>query len=160
VLESNKSLVLFMDSDSSLPIENLDTFLACLDKGYDVVIASRNIANAKIINQQKGRKFLGSLFSLIVGLLIIRGFTDTQCGFKLFRSSAAQTIFPLMTLERFSFDVEALFIAKKKGYKIAEAPVSCIYCDRSSVNPLRDGFRMFRDILKIRINDLRGFYKP
>jgi dolichyl-phosphate beta-glucosyltransferase len=158
VLESKNALVLFMDSDASLPIENLDVFLPYIEKGFDVVIASRNVSGAEIQNQQKHRRFLGRAFSFFVGLIVLRGYGDTQCGFKLFKGGAAKSVFSQQTLERFSFDVEVLFISKKKGYKIAEAPVKCVYCERSSVNPIKDSFRMLKDMLTIRFNDLLGRY--
>jgi len=159
VLESKHQLVLFMDADSSLPIENLDCFLPYIEKGSDIVIASRNISGARIENQQSGRKVLGRAFSLIVRTIVISGLSDTQCGFKLFRSEAAKKVFSLSTMDRFSFDVEVLFIARKKGYKIAEAPVSCVYHEKSTVNPVKDSARMLRDIITIRIKDLLGAYK-
>lgn len=158
ILESKHPLVLFMDADYSLPIENLDVFIPYAEKGFDVVIASRNVSGAKILNEQKQRKFFGRVFTFLVGLLVLPGFSDTQCGFKLFKSEAAKKILSLQTLERFSFDVEMLFIAKKKGYKITEAPVKCVYREKSSVNPYRDGLNMLRDMVKIRLNNFKGRY--
>ncbi|MBI4843165.1 MAG: glycosyltransferase family 2 protein [Nitrospirae bacterium] len=160
ILDARHPLVLFSDSDLSTPIEELDKFVSYINEGYDIVIASRNLKESNIkVEQPFYRQALGKTFPLLVNLFILRGFKDTQCGFKLFRAEAAKKIARLQTLERFSFDVEILYIAKKMGMKIKEAPVVWIDKKGTKVNPLRDGLMMLIDIFKIRYNNLSGKYE-
>ncbi|MBI4847188.1 MAG: glycosyltransferase family 2 protein [Nitrospirae bacterium] len=153
-------IVLFTDSDLSTPIEELEKFIQYINDGYDIVIASRNLNESTIkVEQPFYRQVLGKTFPLLVNLLVLRGFRDTQCGFKLFRTEAAKKIAALQTFERFSFDVEILYIAKKMGMKIKEAPVVWIDKKGTKVNPVTDGFSMLIDLFKIRYNNLAGKYK-
>lgn len=152
-------LVLFTDSDLSTPIEELERFIQHINDGYDIVIASRNLKGSTIkVEQPFYRQVLGKTFPLLVNLLILKGFKDTQCGFKLFRTDAAKKIIELQTFERFSFDVELLFIAIKNGFKVKEAPVVWIDRKGTKVNPLTDGFSMLIDLFKIRYNNLLHKY--
>lgn len=153
------SLVLFSDSDLATPIEEIEKFIPHL-KEYDVLIASRNLKGSNIkIRQPFDRIFLGRIFRFFINLMLLKGFSDTQCGFKLFKTKAAKKIFSLQTLNGFSFDVEILLIAKKLGYKIKEIPVVWINKEGSTVKPLKDSFKMFFDLIKIRYNSLRGKYE-
>ena len=102
---------------------------------------------------------MGKVFNLLVRLLVVRGIKDTQCGFKCFKKEVIRDVFDMQTITRFSFDVELLWIALKKGYKIKEVPVRWLNDAQSRVNPLMDSSRMFFDLIKIRINDLRGGYE-
>ncbi len=158
VLASKYPLVLFSDSDLATPIEEIEKLKKHLENN-EVVIASRNLKESDIrIKQPIHRKLMGKLFSLLVRLVAVRGFKDTQCGFKLFKKEAAQKIFSLQTFERFSFDVEILFIAKKLKYKIKEVPVVWIDQKGSTVDPIKDSIKMLLDLFKIRYNNLRGVY--
>jgi dolichyl-phosphate beta-glucosyltransferase len=160
IMKSKYPLVLFSDSDLATPIEELDKFLKHIDEGYDIVIASRNMKESNIVIKQPWyRHLIGKTFPLIVSLIAVRGFKDTQCGFKLFKRKAGQRIVKLQTFERFSFDVEILFIAKKLGYKIKEAPVMWIDKEGSTVSAGKDSMRMLRDLFRIRINNFKGRYK-
>jgi len=159
ILNSKYSLVLFSDSDLATPIEELDKFMKLIKK-YDIVIASRNLKESDIrIKQPFFRQFMGKTFPLLVNLITGVGFKDTQCGFKLFKTKIAKKIVKQQTFERFSFDVEILFIARKMGCKIKEAPVVWIDQEGSTVSPIKDSFKMLIDLFKIRFNDLRGKYK-
>ncbi len=156
---------LFADADMSTPIEEVEKFLEYADpkngaEKFDVVIGSRRVAGAQIdVRQPIHREAAGRFFSLIVRVLAVRGFLDTQCGFKLFSADAANNIFPRLTIHRFGFDVEALYIAHKFGYKMREAPVFWKDAPGSTVRLHRDSIDMFLDLFKIRKNDILGAYK-
>ena len=112
-----------------------------------------------MVKQPLARRVAGRAFRLLVSVLAFPGIKDTQCGFKLFRDDAAEAIFSRQRIERFSFDVEALFLARKLGYRITEVPVEWHDDRQSKVHPVRDAYRMFRDVVRIRWNALRGVYK-
>ncbi|MBN2112190.1 glycosyltransferase family 2 protein [Candidatus Woesearchaeota archaeon] len=158
MLAAKKKYVLFSDADLSTPIEEIEKFEKLKDK-YDILIGSRALKESDIkIKQPFYRVLMGKTFNLIVNLLVIWGVKDTQCGFKWFRKDAVKKIFPKQTFNGFSFDVELLFIAKKYGYSIKEVPVTWLNSPDSKVSAVRDSIRMFMDLIKIRINDLRGKY--
>jgi hypothetical protein len=85
-------------------------------------------------------------------------YRDTQCGFKAFTRQAATRIFPLQHIERWGFDPEILFLARKFGMRVVEVPVHWAHSEGTRINPLRDGVRMFVEILKIRWNSISGKY--
>lgn len=158
ILNAKYPLVLFSDSDLATPIEELDKFIDYI-KTYDIVIASRNLKGSNItVKQPVYRQLMGKTFPLLVNLIALGGFKDTQCGFKLFKTDVAKRIVLLQTFNGFSFDVEVLFIAKKLGYKIKEAPVVWVDKIGSTVNPIRDSVKMLIDLFQIRFNNWRGKY--
>jgi dolichyl-phosphate beta-glucosyltransferase len=160
LLEAKYNLVLFSDSDLATPIEELEKLKDKINKGYDIAIASRNLKTSNIVVKQPlYRQFLGKLFPYLVQLIAVKGIKDTQCGFKMYKNNVAKEIAKLQTLERFSFDVEQLFIAKKLKYKIAEIGVKWIDKEGSKVSTIKDGFRMLRDLFVIRKNNCKGVYK-
>ncbi len=151
VLASAGQAVLFTDADLSAPIEELDTFLLELDKGFDVVIGSRAIPGCDIrVPQARHRQALGRFFNRLVRLFVMKGCRDTQCGFKLFRREAALDLFTRLRTAGFAFDVEILLLARKLGYRIAEVPV--VWCDSrpSRVGILRGSWGMLTDLFRIR----------
>lgn len=151
---------LMTDADLSTPIEELPRLAAKMDEGYDVVIGSRGVPGARIeVHQPWYRENMGRLFNLFVRMMTVPGLRDTQCGFKLFTAEAADTVFSASRLDGFSFDVEALFIARKRGYRIAEIPITWRN-DAASRVSLWGGFRAFPDLLRIRVNDWAGRYRP
>lgn len=150
---------LFMcDSDLSMPIEEVRKFLPPLLDNYDVAIASREGPGAHRYNEPQFRHLMGRVFNLIVRVIAIPGFQDTQCGFKSFRREVAREVFTDGTMDGWAFDVEALFIALRRGYKVAAVPINWYHDPDSRVNPIHDTWRMFRDVLKIRINGWKGLY--
>ena len=158
ILAAKYPFVLFTDSDMSTPMTDLKSFLPYI-KRYDIVIASRNMKGSKIkVSQPFYRKLMGKAFPFFVNLLVLRGFKDTQCGFKLFKTDVAKKIVALQTFERFSFDVEILFIAKKLGYKIKELPVTWVDKAGSKVSPIKDAASMMMDLFRIRLNQIQGRY--
>ncbi|MGQ9625398.1 MAG: dolichyl-phosphate beta-glucosyltransferase [Anaerolineae bacterium] len=146
------------DADLSMPIEELAKFLPPGLKGYDVAIGSREVEGARRYDEPFYRHLMGRVFNLVVRLLTVRGFQDTQCGFKCFGREAAKDIFSAQTMDGFGFDVEVLFIAQKRGYRIVEVPINWYHVANSRINPLRDTFRMFCDVVRVRLNDWKGRY--
>lgn len=150
---------LFMcDSDLSMPIEEVRKFLPPLLDNYDVAIASREGPGAHRFNEPQFRHLMGRVFNLIVRVIAIPRFQDTQCGFKSFRREVAREVFTDGTMDGWAFDVEALFIALRRGYKVVAVPINWYHDPDSRVNPVHDTWRMFRDVLKIRINGWKGVY--
>ncbi|HIE09306.1 MAG TPA: glycosyltransferase family 2 protein [Armatimonadetes bacterium] len=160
MLAARGSLRLFTDADLSTPIEELPKLeRAILEEGFDVAIASRGLLQSKLVVRQPfWREILGRTFNLYVQALLLPGIWDTQCGFKLFTARAAEGVFRRITLEGFGFDFEALYVAKKLGFKIKEVPVLWLHSPKTKVKVLRDGLRMGVDVLKVKANDLKGIY--
>ncbi|MGH9365875.1 MAG: dolichyl-phosphate beta-glucosyltransferase [Thermoanaerobaculia bacterium] len=151
VLAATAPVVLFSDADLSTPIEELDRLWTRYESGYDVVIASRNIPESELeVEQPLHRKLVGRTFNLVIGILAIRGFRDTQCGFKLLRTEPAQRIFRALRTERFAFDVEILLRARRLGLKISEVPVRWKNSPDSRVHVVRDSARMLIEVLRMR----------
>lgn len=159
-LEAEGSFVCFSDADLSTPIEEVEKLLGWLNKGFDIAIGSRSLGESKVeVHQKKWRELMGKTFNLFVRVAAISGFKDTQCGFKCFKRNAAKDIFSRQRIDGFSFDVEALYIGLKFGYRIKEVPVRWINRFESRVNPLIHPLQMVRDMLKIRVWDMQGRYK-
>ncbi|MBN2190390.1 MAG: glycosyltransferase family 2 protein [Candidatus Aureabacteria bacterium] len=151
MLQATGDIRVFADADMSTPIETLTGMIEFVKNGYDVVIGSRRTQGAVIeIRQNFLRENMGRVFNMLVRLIVLRGFSDTQCGFKLFTKKAAENIFKLQKFDNFVFDVEILYIAKKLGFKIIEAPVKWYNSTDSKVRPFRDSLSMFLDLFKIR----------
>jgi len=144
--------VLVTDADLSTPIGELSKLLLLVrDNEYDIAIGSRALALSRILKKQPWwRRSMGKLFNKLVKALVIGGFDDTQCGFKLFRGDCARRLFGKATVNRFAYDVEILALAMKNGCRIREVPVTWVNSPESKVNPLTDSARMFFDLLKIR----------
>ncbi len=160
ILDAKHPLILFSDSDLATPIEEVEKFIQHIKKGYDIVIGSRNMKESNIVVKQPlYRQFMGRAFPFLVNLVTFLGFKDTQCGFKLFKKEAGKRIASRQQLDGFSFDVEMLLIAKKLNYKIKEAPVKWVDQEGSTVSPIKNAVKMFKDVLKIRMNSLKGEYK-
>lgn len=161
ILVGNNEIVMFLDADLAIPIEELEKFMEEIEKGNDLVIASRFVPGLKILKPVLWhRKIMERVFR-ILRMIILNSWKiqDTQCGFKVFRRDAAQRIFAMTTINRFAFDAEVIFIAKKFGYAIKELPISLQNPLRSHIRILRDPINMFFALLKIRFNDLGGVYK-
>lgn len=160
MLHAKGEVMLFTDADLSSPIYEAGKLLAAIAQGYDVAIGSRWLqAELQTERQPWYRQLYGRLFNL--GLRIVLGlkYSDTQCGFKAFNRAAVQTVFTRQQVERWGFDPELLFLANKFKLRTAEIPVEWAHDHRSKINPLRDGFKMGVEILKVRWNDLCGRYQ-
>jgi len=159
MLHANGEVILFSDADLSSPIEEADKLFAAVNSGADVAMGSRWLrAELQTQRQPLYRQLLGRIFNLALRILLGLQYRDTQCGFKAFTRRAAQTIFPLQHIERWGFDPEILYLARKFGLKIQELPVQWAHRDGTRINPLRDGIRMFVEILKIRWYSITGKY--
>jgi dolichyl-phosphate beta-glucosyltransferase len=160
VLAATGKYVLFTDADLSAPIEELNKLLdIAVREGADIVIGSRAVDRRYIeIHQSRLREVGGIVFNLMVRVLLGLRLHDTQCGFKLFHRERSRGVFTKLTTFGFGFDPELLFLAKRQGLKIREAPVRWSHAEGSKVKFLRDGVRMFLDLVRIRWNALVGRY--
>ncbi len=159
ILHSLGEIVMFTDADLSAPIEEAEGLFAAIAGGADIAIGSRWLERARqTIRQPLYRQFFGRCFNAVTRAVMGLPYADTQCGFKAFTRTAAQTVFQLQTIERWGFDPEILFIALKRGYRIVEVPVSWAHDERTRISYVKDGVRMLQDIAKVRWNALRGRY--
>ncbi len=159
MLEACGRLALFTDADLSSPIEEIEKLLAAIAAGYDIAIGSRALDRSLIsVHQARHRELGGIVFNGLVRMVTGLPFHDTQCGFKLFRREPARIIFEQQRIERFGFDPEILFLAKRHGLRVAEVPVRWAHDAATKVQVLRDSVMMFRELVAIRWNWLLGHY--
>ena len=161
MLEASGDWILFTDADLSAPIEELDQLLeACARQQAAVAFGSRALDRSLIgVHQSRFRENAGRIFNLFVRLIAGLPFQDTQCGFKLFERRAAREIFRRQRIDRFGFDAEVLYLARKLGFRAVEVPVRWSHSEGTKVSMLRDSLNMFLDLARIRWNDLRGLYR-
>ncbi|MGB9835589.1 MAG: dolichyl-phosphate beta-glucosyltransferase [Candidatus Saccharicenans sp.] len=151
LLQASGEFILFSDADLSTPIEELEKMLPLARQGCQVVIASRALPESEIKKRQSWlREHMGKTFNFLVRLLLIKDIKDTQCGFKLFEQKAARKIFSELQTKGFAFDVEALALARRFGYKIAQVPVAWVNSPESRVGLVRSSVGMFIELLKIK----------
>ena len=146
------------DADLAMPIDGVGAFLQRMEDGYDIVIGSRQIAGARRFNEPAVRHAMGRAFNRFVRLAAVRDIDDTQCGFKCFRGDVAEQLFGMQRTKGFAFDVEVLYLARKRGFRILELPIDWHHQRDSKVRPGADSFRMFRDTLSVRWHDALGRY--
>lgn len=160
MMEARGEWRLFTDADLSAPIGELDKLWAAMERdGSQVAIGSRALDRSLIGVHQPGiRESAGRFFNAVMRAVVGLPIQDTQCGFKLFQGAASLEIFRRQTQERFGFDVEILFIAKKHGYRISEVPVRWDHVEGSKVGMLT-GLHAFSELAAVRGNDLLGKYK-
>ena len=159
ILNALGDVVMFTDADLSSPIEEAQRLFDAIAAGADIAIGSRWLATSRQTHRQPlYRQIFGRVFNALTRAIMRLPFADTQCGFKAFTRSAAQTIFQLQTIERWGFDPEILFIALKRGYHIQEVPVSWAHDARSRISYLRDGLQMLKELAIVRWNALLGRY--
>lgn len=147
------------DADLSMPIEQLANFLPPRLTNFDLAIASREAAGAVRYNEPPYRHWGGRAINLMVRLLLLPGLHDTQCGFKCFRAEVAKDLFALQTLPGWSFDLEILYLARRRGYRLVEVPIHWYHSPESKLSVWRDAFQMMVDIFTIRRNARRGLYE-
>lgn len=161
--------ILYSDADLSTPISELTKLLAWLEKGYDIAIGSREGQGARRYGEPGYRHLMGRVFNTFVQLIALRQFNDTQCGFKAFTREATQDLFRAVQIYGDNagqvkgamvtgFDVEVLYLALKRRYRVKEVPVEWYYASGSKVSPVRDSLRLVRDVVHVRWNDIRGKY--
>ena len=159
LLHAAGSIVMFTDADLSAPMEEAERLFAAIRDGADVAIGSRWLERSRqTIHQPIYRQIFGRCFNMVTRMVMRLPFADTQCGFKAFRRSAAQTVFQLQRIERWGFDPEILFIALRRGYSVREVPVTWGHDERSRISYLRDGLKMLEELVYVRWNSLIGVY--
>jgi glycosyltransferase involved in cell wall biosynthesis len=158
MLEAHGDFRFMCDADLSMPIQEVKRFLPPQLDEYDIAIASREAPGAVRYNEPYYRHFIGRGYNLLIRWLALPGLHDTQCGFKCFRGEVAEDLFTRQTFSGWSFDVEVLFIGRVRGYKIVELPIPWYYNAESKIKVLGDSFNMGRDLIKMRLNALRGVY--
>ncbi len=146
------------DADLSMPIEEVNHFLPPALKHVDVAIGSREAPGAVRYDEPAYRHIVGRGFNWMVRLLALPGLQDSQAGFKCFSAAAAEDVFRCQTLEGMSFDVEVLYVARMRGYRIVEVPIHWYFNADSRVRLFQDSLRMGVDLLTIRLNAARGRY--
>lgn len=161
VMEASGEMILFSDADLSTPIEEFEKLKIAMERtGADVAAGSRALAASEIVRRQPFyRELMGKVFNKIARLLTFGGIKDSQCGFKLFRREAAKTLFGAAVIDGFAFDAEIIFLAQKKGLKVAEVPVKWFDNPNTRVNAVSDSARMLAELIKIRLNYISGKYK-
>jgi glycosyltransferase involved in cell wall biosynthesis len=160
MLEALGEITLFSDADLSTPIEEADKLLAAIrEQNFDAAIGSRAMDRSLIqVHQSPIREIAGIFFNRMVQWILGIQFSDTQCGFKAFRRERARIIFEQQRIERFGFDPEILFLAKRNDLRVAEIPVHWSHDAATKVNVAADGIRMFLELILIRWNAARGYY--
>lgn len=160
MLNASGQVLLFTDADLSSPIEEANKLFAVIESGQaDVAIGSRYLqSELQTRKQPLHRRMLGRAFNGALRMILGLSYVDTQCGFKAFNRKAVTTIFPNMKIERWGFDPEILFLARRYGLRVAEVPVSWAHDHRSKISPMRDGTRMLGELLRIRMNSVGGKY--
>jgi glycosyltransferase involved in cell wall biosynthesis len=159
LLQAAGDIVMFTDADLSAPMEEAERLFAAIADGADVAIGSRWLDKTRqTTHQPLYRRFFGRCFNWVTRTVMGLPFKDTQCGFKAFRRQAAQVIFRLQRIERWGFDPEILFIARKLGYDIREVPVTWGHDERSRMSYLKDGMKMLEEMAIIRGNSVAGRY--
>ena len=152
VLNAKGEAILFMDADGATPLDEILKLKAALDGGNHVAIGSRvaQVDNEVVVRASAHRRIIGRIFALFVNILAVEGIGDTQCGFKMFKRSAAQAIFTRQKLAGFAFDVEILYIARRLRFPIVEVPVNWVAQPGSKVNIVTDSAKMLWDIAQVR----------
>jgi dolichyl-phosphate beta-glucosyltransferase len=146
------------DADLSMPIEEVARFLPPVSDGYDISIATREGKGARRVDEPAYRHLMGRINNWIIKLTAVRGFEDTQCGFKMFSRAAADDLFGVQQMTGIGFDVELLFIARKRGYRIREVPITWYFDSDSRIRLFSDSLRILLEIWEIRRNWYWGVY--
>ncbi|MHB8301467.1 MAG: dolichyl-phosphate beta-glucosyltransferase [Acidobacteriaceae bacterium] len=159
MLQARGAIVMFTDADLSAPMEEAELLFAAIADGADVAIGSRWLDRSRQTMQQPlYRRLFGRCFNAITRLVMQLPVADTQCGFKAFRQSAAQSIFIRQRIERWGFDPEILYVALRLGLRVQEVAVTWGHDDRSRISYLRDGLKMLEELIRVRFYSLAGYY--
>lgn len=151
VVNARGKLILFADADGATPIEEYLRLKQAIDSGADIAFASRALQSESTkVKTSWYRKYPGRIFNYAVNTLLLAGVADTQCGFKLFRGPAARFVFSQQTANRYSFDVEILYLARLAGLRSSEVPVNWTNIPGSKVNLLLDSISMLIDVCKFK----------
>lgn len=158
MLESRGEYRFMCDADFSMPIEQINRFFPPALVEADIVIASREAPGAVRYDEPEYRHRVGRAFNWMIRMILLPGLHDTQCGFKCFHARAAEELFQAQRLTGWAFDVEVLFIARRRGYRIVELPIPWHFNPDTKVRVMRDSLRMLMELLTIRWNSVRGWY--
>ena len=159
MLHAHGDICLFSDADLSSPIAEAQKLFDAIAHGADIAIGSRWLrAELQTERQPLYRQAFGRIYNLVLRVFLGLRFADTQCGFKAFRRDAAQRIFPLQRIERWGFDPEILFLARRAGLRVEEVPVLWAHSEGTRLHPFRDGLRMFLEVIRIRWYAIAGNY--
>jgi glycosyltransferase involved in cell wall biosynthesis len=159
MLNARGDILLFSDADFSSPIGESIKLIGAIEQGADLAFGSRwLLAETQTRRQSLLRQFVGRAYNLLLRLVLGLPYKDTQCGFKACTRRAAEVIFTRQQIEGWGFDPELLFIARKFGLKMTEVAVQWANDDRSKINPLVDGVKMFCELLTIRLYSATGRY--
>lgn len=150
----------FMDADNSTTLDHVEKFLPLFKQGFDIVIGSRDVAGAHLaVRQAWWKEKLGDLGNIWIQIWAVPGIKDTQAGFKIFRDYVADDVFPRLTIDRWGFDVEALAVARRLGYKINEQPIVWVNDPNSKVR-ISAYVQVLLEVMQVRIQMWRGIYGP
>jgi dolichyl-phosphate beta-glucosyltransferase len=159
MLHARGDICLFTDADLSSPISEAQKLFDAIGAGADIAIGSRWLrSDLQTERQPLYRQLFGRIYNLVLRIFLNLNFVDTQCGFKAFTNQAAQGIFPRQRIERWGFDPEILFLARRLGFSVKEVAVVWAHSEGTRLNPFRDGIRMFGEVLRIRWNSIVGEY--
>ena len=150
--------VVLCDADLSMPAGQFDRLLDALERGCDVAVGSRALPDSHLYADPLKRRIMTRVFNFLVRTLVIGGMKDTQCGFKAFRRNVAQDLFARQTLDGFSFDVEILYLARKREYRVEEIAIDWYFDANSRVRPGLDPLHMVADLVRIRFKSAVGLY--
>ncbi len=159
MLEARGEYRFICDADLSMPIEEVNKFISSNRTDFDIAIGSREAPGAVRYHEPTYRHWGGRLINFAIQTLILPGFNDTQCGFKCFRAEVAQELFSKQTITGWAFDIEILYLARRRGYRIKEIPIHWYFDPDSKVRAVRDALQMMWDIFRIHLNALRGRYE-
>lgn len=159
VLAARGRYVFFTDADLPYDLETLGRFLAALEEGDDLAIGARDLPGSRFsVPRSAIRRLASDIFTWIVRNYAVKGIPDTQCGFKGFQREVALDLFQRGRLDGYAFDVELVFLARRRGYRIARLPVVLVHNDDSKIRVVRDSARMLLDLFRILIYARRGVY--
>ena len=159
MLAASGDHLMFCDVDFSMPIEELSKFTALLDTGAPIVIASRELATSQRHAEPARRHIMGRVFNRVVQLLVVRGIEDTQCGFKAFQRPVGRDLFSMQRLTGWGFDVEILYLARRRGYRVQQLAIDWFFDPDSRVRGLSDSVTTLAEVLRIRLYALVGAYR-
>ena len=152
VLNSRGEKVLFADADGATPIQEFERLEKAISAGSDIAIGSRALASTDTkVTTSIHRRALGRMFNKCVNFILLPSIADTQCGFKMFKRKAAMFLFKRQRADRFSFDVELLYMAHKAGLAVKEVPINWRNVPGSKVNLVVDSLCMFRDVFRFKV---------
>jgi glycosyltransferase involved in cell wall biosynthesis len=159
MFEGEGQYLFICDADLAMPMAELPKFLPPCVAEFDVAIGSREAHGAVRYGEPIYRHLMGRIFTWVTKRLALQGFEDTQCGYKCFRRDIALDLFSAQTMDGWAFDVEILYIARRRGYRIVEVPIQWYYRPNSRVSPITDSLKMIREVWRVQQNGRAGIYE-